>query len=362
MLLRIAFVFLVFIHGLIHFMGFFKAFALADLKELTLPISKPFGILWLLAGILFVATGVCYLFKENLWWVLALLALFLSQVIIFSFWKDAKFGTIANIIVFIGAIVAYGSWSFENQYHKDVEKSMLVATSNEVRIITAEDLQHLPAIVQQYLNYVGVVGKPQVQQVKIEFTGEMRSREQDWFSFTSEQHNFFDPPTRLFFMKAKVKGIPTDGYHAYQNGKASMKIKLLSLFPVVSEKGEMMDESETVTFFNDLCLFAPSQLVDENIQWEVLNAQSVKAFFQAGDHRISATLIFNKKGQLVNFISEDRSDISDRKKYTFSTPVAAYENRNGYHLCSYGEAVWHYPERAFTYGKFRVENISYSLK
>ena len=90
----------------------------------------------------------------------------------------------------------------------------------------------------------------------------MRDREKDWFAFTSEQHNFIPEPTRLFFMKAKVKGLPTVGYHSYQDGKARMLIKLASLFPVVKIDGPEMFPTETVTFFNDLCLFAPAALMD----------------------------------------------------------------------------------------------------
>jgi len=61
------------------------------------------------------------------------------------------------------------------------------------------------------------------------FEGEMRDKGKDWFRFTSEQYNFFDSPTRLFFMKAKVSGLPTHGYHSYKENRARMLIKLLSL-------------------------------------------------------------------------------------------------------------------------------------
>ncbi|GAB5554376.1 MAG: hypothetical protein Sapg2KO_39670 [Saprospiraceae bacterium] len=360
-MLRIAFVFLIFLHGLIHFLGFIKSFEFADLKELTLPIAKPFGLLWLLVGILFLITGISYLIRSNHWWLLGLIALVLSQIIIFSFWKDAKFGTIANVIILIVSLIGFGDWNFENHFKKDIQNGFVNATLNEVKIISPNDLTHLPPIVQEYLNYVGIVGKPEVKNVSILFAGEMRSRSGAWFSFTSEQFNFFDAPKRLFFMKAKVKGFPTNGYHAYQDGKASMQVKLLSLFPVVSEKGDLLDQAEMVTFFNDLCLFAPARLIDENITWEVLSNTSVKAFFRSNGRQISAVLKFNEQGQLLNFISEDRSDVSDGKNYTFSTPVGAYKNINGFNVCTYGEAIWHYPEGKFTYGKFNLKRIDYNV-
>ncbi len=46
------------LHGLIHLMGFAKAFGYAKLPQLTQPISRESGVLWLLASVLTVATAV----------------------------------------------------------------------------------------------------------------------------------------------------------------------------------------------------------------------------------------------------------------------------------------------------------------
>ena len=39
--------------------------------------------------------------------------------------------------------------------------------------------------------------------MKIVFDGEMRDKGKDYFKFNSVQYNFFEDPTRLFFMKIK---------------------------------------------------------------------------------------------------------------------------------------------------------------
>ena len=46
------------VHGLIHLMGFAKAFGYAELPQLTQPISREVGVLWLGAGVLVVASAV----------------------------------------------------------------------------------------------------------------------------------------------------------------------------------------------------------------------------------------------------------------------------------------------------------------
>lgn len=82
--------------------------------------------------------------------------------------------------------------------------------------------------------------------------------------------------------------------------------------------------------FNDMYIMAPSTLIYKSIEWEVLASNAVQARFTTHSTLISATLYFNKKGQLINFISEDRYDIYEKKQYPFSTPLSNFETLNGY--------------------------------
>jgi hypothetical protein len=135
------------------------------------------------------------------------------------------------------------------------------------------------------------------------------------------------------------------------------------LFPVAHLEGAEMFQSETVTFFNDLCLFAPMNLVDPTIEWEEISSNRARAHFTNKGVTITADLIFNDQGQLVNFISDDRfaAEDGEMKKYRFSTPVSDYKEVNGMLLPTYGEAIWHYPDGEFTYGKFHLEKIDYNM-
>ncbi|MBK7867092.1 MAG: hypothetical protein IPJ75_08945 [Ignavibacteriales bacterium] len=185
----------------------------------------------------------------------------------------------------------------------------------------------------------------------------MREKGKDWFSFRSEQHNFFGEPARLFFMKAEMFGITVPGYHKYINEKASMDVRLFGFFTVVGAEGDIMNKAETVTLFNDMCLLAPAMLIDSRIKWEEIDSLHTKAIFTNGEISISATLQFNSQGQLINFISDDRSTISDMKNYRFSTPVQEYKSIDGINIISKAEVVWHYPDGEFTYGVFNLVDI-----
>jgi len=39
------------------------------------------------------------------WWLMGFLAVIHSQILIFYSWKDAKYGTVANIIILVVAII-----------------------------------------------------------------------------------------------------------------------------------------------------------------------------------------------------------------------------------------------------------------
>lgn len=356
------FFFIVITHALIHLLGFLKAFQLAEINQLTQSISKPMGILWLIALILFFAAAIQLISNNDLWWITALAAVILSQVLIILFWQDAKFGTIANIIILLSVIAGYGFWSFENIFNNDVIVRLETSSKIEKNLLTEKDIEHLPLPVQKYLRYAGVINKEKVNNVKIVFDVEMREKGKDWFKATSVQYNFFDQPTRLFFMKGKMFGMTVPGYHRYVEAKATMDIRLVGLFPIVKQSGDIMNKTETVTLFNDMCLMVPATLIDRRIQWEPIDSLTSKAVFANGGISISAILYFNEAGQLINFTSDDRTAITDMKQYRFSTPVTDYKNINGINVASYGEAIWHYPDGEFVYGKFSLTSIEYNCR
>jgi hypothetical protein len=106
---------------------------------------------------------------------------------------------------------------------------------------------------------------------------------------------------------------------------------------------------------------APATLIDKRIYWKTIDDYTVEAVFNNQGFEIKANLIFNDKGQLINFISDDRYAIADMKRYRFSTPVKDYRFSNRVKAPSFGQAIWHYPDGEFVYGKFYLKSIEYNL-
>ena len=249
-------------------------------------------------------------------------------------------------------------------YKKAVLEALGRTRTIKNEMLTEEDIQHLPVIVQRYLHYSGSMGKEKIWNFRAEFTGGIRSKSnEDFMPLKSVQYNFMDRPARLFYIVAKKKGIPAKGIHLYKDQTAIMLVKILGLFTAVNAKGKEMDQGETVTLFNDMCFMAPASLIDRNIEWKVIDNFTVDAKFTNGNITISATLFFNEKGELVNFLSNDRFETTDGrtyKNYPWLTPVTGYTDVSGYRLPSGAKLIYKHPDEDLCYGEFNLKSIEYN--
>lgn len=276
--------------------------------------------------------------------------------------KAHIFGGLFILILVVLPFLMYQSQGIKRAYQKEATMALKLTTPWKKSVLRAEDIKNLPHPIQNYLAYTGVINKEKIQNVKIAFAGVMKlDPKKDWVQITSEQYNFFDPSTRVFYIRGNMSGIPILGLHLYKQGHARMLIKIAGLVTVADARGPEMDMGETVTVFNDMCLLAPASLIDQRIQWETINDLTVKATFHHNGCNISALLYFNKEGALTNFVTEDRymtTSGNSYQKVKWSTPVKEYKEFNGLRLPGKAEAIWHLPEGDYCYAKFDVKNVA----
>jgi len=352
------------LHGALHGLGVVQGFGWANIRGMRHRIGRRAGMIWLLAGVLFLLAAVLYGTGWRGWWGVAAGAVVLSQGVIFAAWKDARAGTILNLLIALVVVLSAGVFFFERGYQRD-RASLVEATRAQAELtsrVTEADLAPLPLLVQRYLRYAGVVGRPVVRAMTVRLHGEMRERTGRRFPFVARQESRFDEPARLFWMEGRLFGVTVPGYHRYVAGRASMEIRLFGLLPVVSHAGGVLDRTETVTHFNDMCLMAPATLLDRRITWTVLDERRVEARFDTGRHQIGAILTFAPDGRLVNFESNDRTAVDLMRTLPFSTPLGEYRAFGPYRLAGRGEAVWVYPDGPFSYATIEIDEIDYTLR
>lgn len=355
-------------HGLIHAMGFAKAFGYVELPQLTQPISREIGVAWLAAALLAIASAVTIVASPRTLWLIGAVALVISQSVILLAWRDAWAGTCGNMLLLL--VVAHGWFadgpgSLRAQFERDIAAGF--ARPLLAAAVTDADLVPLPEPVRRYLRIVGVVGQPQVRNYRLRFRGRIRSGpDASWMPFEAEQQSFADQPTRLFLMHARTGALPVRVFHRLIGGRATMQVKIAGAITIADARGDVMDRSEAVTLFNDMCLLAPGTLLDPTIAWEPVDARTVRARFTNGTHTIAATLLFGEDGSLTNFVSDDRSRASsDGKTFTrlrFSTPVRDYRAFGPVRLAAHGEARWSLPGGEFTYGEFDLQEVAYNVR
>lgn len=357
-------------HGLIHLLGAAKGFGAADVSQLTQPIGEPQAVLWLLAAVVTVtAAALLAAGAPTWWWLVALCGAVLSQVAIATAWSDARAGTVVNVVLVLAAGYAFassGPASFHAQY-RDQAARALAAVDPTPPTVTDADLAALPHPLAAYIRASGAVGKPRVVSFRAGFHGRIRSDpDAAWMPFTGQQTNSYGPsPTRIFLMDARRSGLPVTVLHAFVDAGATMRVRLLSVIPVVTAAGPEMDRSETVTVFNDLVVMAPGAIVDAPVTWTAVDPLHVRGDFTNGGQTVSALLTFNARHDLVDFASDDRMRAStDGKTFTparWSTPLSGHRDTRGHRVLMTGEGVWACPPKgSFTYLEFHLDSISYN--
>jgi hypothetical protein len=358
---------LLIVHGLVHLLGFAKAFELARLPQLS-AVSPFMGVLWLACAVLFCAAGAVVAASARGWWAIAGAAALLSTLVISRAWTDAKFGLIPNVVAALAVVLGVfteGPPSLRAAYGKDV-RAGLSKPQTSSPAITDVDISRLPAPVQEYLRTTGVVGRPRVTDFRVRMHGRIRSGPSArWMPLAAEQHTFVGDLERLFYLDSSMLGLPVQGYHRYAGSSASMTIKVGGIVPVVDVAGDEMHQAETVTMFNDMCIMAPATLIDPAIAWEAVGPHSVKAAFTNAGHTIRAELSFNSAGELTNFSSDDRYELAtdgrtfERKRW--STPIGGYRSFGQVRLAATGEARWHGPSGEYAYIELVLDEVAYNV-
>jgi hypothetical protein len=295
--MRYFFAILFFLHGLISLMGFLKAFNLFELKQFEATISKAAGICWLIASILLFIVAIQALSKSELFWVAGGVALIASQLLLFWFWKDAKYGTIINVILLLLVVINFSMW---NHHRNALQKGgELVASCKPLRINENDDL---PTKIQHWLENVGALESEAPASVEFTQKGKMRlAPDKSWIGFNANQYVRLNDPAFLWATRVGDGEIMQfSGVDRFEKGTGSMHIALFGLFNVVDAKGPEMDQGTAVRYLAEIVWY-PWLAKSKWIKWEKADDQRVKAVFSLNSLRVEGVFTFNKEGFPVQF-------------------------------------------------------------
>jgi len=370
-MLRFAFLFIMFLHALIHLLGFVSAFRLASVPQLTgktifsLPADaiRPLGLLWLLASVLLFLTSCLFLFKKEWWWMIGAAGLVVSQALIILYWPEAKFGTVANLIILTDIVLAYGSWNFKAMVNRELARfNAPVITERE--IITPKMLSDLPPVVQQWLNRSGIIGKENIKTVHLQQRGEMRiTPEGKWMPVTANE--YFTVAKPGFIWVADVKAAPLlhlAGRDKYENGRGHMLIKLLSVYPVADAKGDKTDQGTLLRYLGEIIWF-PTAALGNYIRWEQLNENTARATMSYGGITAASIFRFNPAGDVTSFEAKryyDRKEGPTLENWLVTVDPHSYREFNGIRVPTKSDVTWKLKTGDFTWFKLEVTDVVFN--
>ena len=271
-----------------------------------------------------------------------------------------------GIVVVLVGLLGYRWWfgvsrEYERHLKSALSQEKATEDTSSEKTISKEQLMNLPTPLKRYFEYTGIVGSQRVTHFKLILTGQMKmTQDGEWAPVKVTQYSFVQQGKRLFMMDMKYKGLNIKGLHYFHNGGAQMTIRILDLIQVAHNEGIYMKKGETVTWFNDMCIFAPGALLEADVTWEEIDENHVKGTLTEDGISVTAILTIDDEGRLIDFISEDRYMAQSDGTYLnlpWSTPMSDFAEFHGLRLGSEGAAVWHFEKEDFDYIKLRVEDV-----
>lgn len=361
--MKIIFLIIVLLHGLIHLLGFVKGFELKEVKELTLPISKPLAVVWLTATILFLTYGVLSLLNSKYAWLIGIIAVILSQALIILFWKDAKFGTIPNIIILAVSIVSFGYYNFQKLIQQDTTQLLNRNISSENRTLNESDLTNLPESVKRWLRNSGSLAKPFISYGKVTQIAEMQMKpEQDnWLPATAIQYTTIDNPAFIWSVDVKMNSfLSFKGRDKFEDGKGEMLIKMNSLFNIVNERGEKLDEGTLQRYLGEMVWF-PSLALSPYITWEQIDENTAQAIMIYKGTSGSGKFYFNSNGDVTKFSAlRYKGNEANAKRHEWEMNITDYKIFEGIKVPARMTSTWKLDDKDWTWLKMEVTDIKYN--
>ena len=238
----------------------------------------------------------------------------------------------------------------------------------DTSVVTEADLDGLPDVVQQYLRFMGVVGRPRDWSFRARFVGRFRLRPRlGWMPAQAWQYNSVVlSPARVFVMRLRFAGVvPMIGRDTYLNGHGRMLGKLFNRFTVADGRGDEFDIGELTTYLNDAVLLAPSMLLRPATSWAAVDDRSFDVSLCDAGRCVTGRVFVDERGAPCDFSTTDRyADLpGGLVRAEWRTPVASWELVDGRPIPGPMRAVWHLPDGPLPYveGRLVPASIAFNL-
>jgi hypothetical protein len=231
--------------------------------------------------------------------------------------------------------------------------------------VTEAEVSRLPDVVQRYLRFMGVVGRPRIWSLRARFVGRFRLRPRlGWMPAEAWQYNSSLGIARVFVMRLRFAGfVPMVGSDTYLRGHGRMLGKLLDRVTVADGKGDEFDIGELTTYLNDAILLAPSMLLGSATSWNDVDGGSFDVSLADGGRSVRGRVFVDARGAPYDFSTTDRyADLpGGLTRAEWHTPVTDWDVVDGRAVPGRFGAVWHLPHGQLPYITGGLTHLSYNV-
>ncbi|PQV50462.1 hypothetical protein CLV33_102324 [Jejuia pallidilutea] len=360
--MRTVLAFLLIIHGIIHLIGFSSSYFSAGINKQILGIPKPIGAIWLVVFVMFMVSAAALITNKK-WFYVAFIAAFVSQILIVLAWKDAKFGTIANIIIIVASYYAYSNYKFNTMVKTETAQILQNLNIENTNTVLEKEILHLPEIIQKWMLNSGVVGKENINSVRLQQKGKMKTKPNSkWLNFTAEQ--CFNVKEPAFIWSTKVDVMPMlkmVGRDKLINGKGNMLIKLAGIIPIVNEgENEKINSATMLRYLAEIVWF-PSAALNNYIYWEAIDKLTVKATLTINEKSVTGVFKFSDVGEVQSFEAKRYYGAGEHATLqTWYIKIREFKDFNGYKIPSKSDVLWKLKEGDFNWLYLEITKLNYN--
>jgi len=246
--------------------------------------------------------------------------------------------------------------------HKEALALLQKSEQTPPGLITQVQMVGLPEPVQRYLSYAQVVGKEPIRTVHLKQQGFMRMQPgQKWLPMVAEQYVTTTPPAFLWYTTIQpFPLVSISGTDQFSDGHGNMRIKLLSSIPLGNARGPEMDQGELQRYLLEMAWY-PTAWLSDAIEWQAIDAHSVKATIHQQGITASGVLHVNEQGQLTRLTADRyREEHGHYQLAPWTAQSDEYQEVDGIRIPTRSEVTWHLASGDFTWFRFKITEIEYN--
>ena len=260
---------------------------------------------------------------------------------------------ILSIVSLILIIIIVTRISGSYEFDKDVSELFSQSQKTTNKTFHYEQLAGLPEPVYRYFRHVLKEGQPYIRYIRLKHDGQFKTDpHRSWADIIGEQ--YFTTQKPGFAWKGATNFFTArDMYIA---GKGRLVVTALSMFKIVDNYGEKINQGELLRWLGESVWFPTNLLPGEHLQWSPINSSSAKLTFNYNGLSVFYIVSINNIGEITQ-VESKRYMVNSLE--TWIGRFSNYKEMNGVIIPTKIEGAWKLLNEDFTYAKFNIKSIEY---